>query len=132
MVQNFQEALELLNSDQIDLIAALPLNANLVNESGLMLSTPYFTSYGVVVSSPDVTSIDYSSVQVLSANTQSTLQQLRRSRNTSILLDAHIANHYLQKPGTFYQPLFGMAQFGKYLLWCCLLPFAGCPAHSDF
>lgn len=101
MVQNFQEALELLNSDQIDLIAALPLNANLVNESGLMLSTPYFTSYGVVVSSPDVTSIDYSSVQVLSANTQSTLQQLRRSRNTSILLDAHIANHYLQKRELF-------------------------------
>ena len=90
VVQNFQEALELLNSDQIDLIDALPLNANLVNESGLMLSTPYFTSYGVVVSSPDVTSIDYSSVQVLSANTQSTLQQLRRSRNTSILLDAQL------------------------------------------
>lgn len=90
MVQNSQEALELLNSDQIDLIAALPLNANLVNESGLMLSTPCFTSYGVVVSSPDVTSIDYSSVQVLSANTQSTLQQLRRSRNTSILLDAQL------------------------------------------
>ena len=97
VASTYLEGVDLIKRGEVDLIACVPLDASLVEEADLRLSSPYFTSYAVIVSSPDVEQIDYENVQVLSANIQNSMRQLLYSKNRSIMLDAYAVNSYLQK-----------------------------------
>lgn len=97
VAKDYQDGVSLIRKGEIDLVAAIPADATLVGEDVFKLSRPYFKSHGVIVSSPDVKKIDYENLQILSANSEKAMDELRKAKGRSVFIDAYCVNHYLKK-----------------------------------
>ena len=101
IAEDYEDGLDKILKGQVDLVAAVPLEATLMEECQLRLTSPYFKSYSVVVSSKDVEEVDYSKAQLLSANIEKELKLMSKESGLSMILDTYSVNYYLKKKNLY-------------------------------
>ena len=98
---DYESCVEMINSGKVDLVAAIPRNANIIEDVDLKIGLPYYTSYGSLVSSSPIVDIDLKDVKTLTPNTEKIMYELQKDSSQAYLLDGQVVNYYLQKSSVF-------------------------------
>ncbi len=98
--ENYEDFVEKIKSEDIDLILGVPTDSTWVDEMNLLLSIPYLESHRANVFNKhrdDRENQEQKSVY----NTQSTLDAINCEKEKNAYLDFYCTNFYLQKKGTY-------------------------------
>ena len=101
IAQNYRHGVELIESGQVDLVAAVPANADLAVECGLLMTQPYFESRLVLVSAPSSEEGAGGEPNWMMANALAEMERLNSTQDESTYLDGFSVNFYTQKQGRF-------------------------------
>lgn len=96
IVDDLNEAVQLVNDNQVDLIACIATDSALSYEKGIRLSLPYFHSYAMRTYSakghnPENHSLDFE------MNTEKALKNILSNNDYCRWMDGYSLNYYLQK-----------------------------------
>lgn len=100
VVDNLDEAVELVRDGQVDLIACMATDSALSYEAGIRLSLPYFQSYAIRTYSAEHQGAE-EQVLDFSMKTEEALDHVLADPNYCAWVDGYSLNYYLQK-GTVY------------------------------
>lgn len=102
VVQSCEEGIELIQKEQVDLIACAASTSSYITVDGIQFTLPYFNGNSLLVSGPysEIPS-DYETTQHFYTNTQFVFNQLKSGEMSYGRLDAYSINYYLQKQGLY-------------------------------
>lgn len=93
---SYEEGLRMILDGEVDLVSAVPVEADLTSKGRLKLSRTFFRSYSICVSA-EKSKDNLSDVQLLSANVHEKLSSMRRSKEGKCFLDAYCVNFYTRR-----------------------------------
>ena len=97
---NLDTAIQLVETNQVDLIACIATNSVLSYKPGIRLSSPYFNSYAIRIyaKDSDCTSNDITRINM---NTENTLNHLEHAQNFCAWIDEYSLNYYMRKKNVY-------------------------------
>lgn len=96
---DLEDAVELVQNGQVDLIACIATDSPLAYEDGIRLSLPYFNSYAILTYSEEHDATDQCSLNA-DMNTEEALEDIL-SDNCSAWIDGYSLNYYLRKKAVY-------------------------------
>lgn len=101
VADTFAEGSAMIANGEVDIIACVATNSEILSINGLQLTFPYFNSNSVVVCSSYALDHDHNEIKEFRANTEATLNDLRSGKHYSIRLDSYSLNYYLRKEDVY-------------------------------
>lgn len=101
IADSYEEGLSLIQNGEVDIIACIPTNSELISSGNLRLSIPYFTSSNVVVCSQNTSEHNHDETLSVSLNAEDSLNTLGTNRHNKIRIDSYSLNYYLRKKGLY-------------------------------
>lgn len=97
VVDTYEEGIALIENGEVDMIACMTTNSEMLSIDGVKLSFPYFSSNSVVACSSYVSEHNHQDIKEFCINTEGALNNLRTAEHDSIRLDSYSLNYYLRK-----------------------------------
>lgn len=99
--EDYESGLKMVSRREVDLVAAVPFDGRLPLDGNLILSRPYFDSYGIIVTNGKKVEKDAADIQWPAANVESRLHKMKDSLESQSLLDANCVSFYTRKKGLY-------------------------------
>lgn len=96
IASNYEEGKRLIEEGKVDLVAAVPADSTLPQETGLVLTYPYIESGAVMVRTTDE-NVEKEEPEYLTANTEAKLNEMAKNQSQDALLDSYCVNYYMRK-----------------------------------
>ena len=101
IADSYEEGLSLIQNGEVDIIACIPTNSELISSGNLRLSIPYFTSNNVAVCSTNTGEHNHNETFSVSLNAERSLNALRTNAHDKIRIDSYSLNYYMRKKGLY-------------------------------
>lgn len=102
VAESFGDGLDLIDKGEVDIVACIATNSQVVSEKGLRLSLPYFTSNRVVVSAASTDQQGDTDELGFLMNTEAALNQLCAGDPAVYWMDSFSVNYYLRKQAIYH------------------------------
>lgn len=100
IAETYEEALALMESGQVDLVACVPTNSPLAALSNVQFTMPYLSSFSVsACANPEPH--EHHTDLPFRINTELTLEELRGTEGPGMQLDYYSLSYYLRKEGVY-------------------------------
>lgn len=100
IAETYEEALALMESGQVDLVACVPANSPLAALSNVQFTMPYLSSFSVsACANPEPH--EHRTDLPFRINTELTLEELRGTEGPGMQLDYYSLSYYLRKEGVY-------------------------------
>ena len=102
VADSFEEAMEMISRGEVDVVACLATNSALSSQGGMRFSIPFFNSFSVTACSNSQPH-EHPADIAFQANTEATLDQIRRTDSLGSQLDYYSLFYYLRKAVVYDQ-----------------------------
>lgn len=96
---SYDEGVKLVEDGEVDIIAAMPSNSLITSRFNVKLSGAYFESSAIKVYTN--VSINNDTPNLLAANSQDMLNQLKYEKRDVAMIDVYCADYYMRKAGIY-------------------------------